>query len=47
MPINVRLPPKELGALDAHVQRQKTAIGRPEAIRRILTAYLKRRGLLS
>ena len=40
------MPPTELGALDAHISKQKEPIGRPEAIRRILTDHLKRRGLL-
>jgi hypothetical protein len=44
--IGIRMPPAELGALDAYITKQKEPIGRPEAIRRILTEYLKRRDLL-
>jgi hypothetical protein len=44
--IGVRLYPEVERALDAFIAKQKDPIGRPEAIRRILTDYLKRRGLL-
>jgi hypothetical protein len=44
-PINVRLPPDELAPLDAFIAKAKEQIGRPEAIRRILANFLKRRGL--
>jgi len=43
--IGVRLYPDAERALDTFIAKQKEAIGRPEAIRRILTDYLKRRGL--
>ena len=45
--IGVRVPPAELAGLDTFIAKQKEPIGRPEAIRRILTDYLKRRGLLN
>src|SRR5437016_6183147 len=45
--VGVRIPPPELAGLDAFIAKQKEPIGRPEAIRRILTDYLKRRGLLN
>ncbi len=41
--IGVRIPPDELARLDAFIAKQKEPIGRPEAIRRILADYLKRR----
>ena len=45
--IGLRLYPDIEEALEAFIAKQKEPIGRPEAIRRILTDYLKRRGLLS
>ena len=45
--IGLRLYPDIEEALEAFIAKQKEQIGRPEAIRRILTDYLKRRGLLS
>jgi len=45
--IGIRIRPAELSALDAFISRQKAPIGWPEAIRRILADYLKRRGLLT
>lgn len=44
--IGVRLPPSELSGLDAYIAKSGEGIGRPEAIRRILADYLKRRGML-
>jgi hypothetical protein len=38
--INVRLPPAELAALDAWIERQDDAPSRPEAIRHHLTRGL-------
>jgi hypothetical protein len=43
--IAVRLQPELLGAVDRH-QEATGAASRPEAIRLILTEFLKRRGLL-
>jgi hypothetical protein len=45
--LGLRLYPDLEEALDAFIAKQKEPIGRPEAIRRILTDYLKRRGLLT
>jgi hypothetical protein len=44
--VGLRLYPDMEQALDSFIAKQKEPIGRPEAIRRILTDYLKRRGFL-
>lgn len=36
-PVQVRMPPAELAALDAWIGRQKEPMTRPEAIRRIVS----------
>lgn len=41
--INVRLPPDELSALDAHISLQDDKPTRPEAIRRLVRQALKER----
>ena len=43
----VRIPTAVLNGLDAYAEKSEEAIGRPEAIRRILTDYLSRRGLIA
>lgn len=43
-PVNVRLPPQELAALDAWIARQSDAPSRPEAIRRLIEAGLRAEG---
>lgn len=40
----VRLPRAQLNALETWMNHQPDALGRPEAIRRILADYLQRRG---
>jgi len=45
-PVGLRLYPDLEKALDAYIIKSGEEIGRPEAIRRILTDYLKRRGVL-
>jgi hypothetical protein len=40
----VRLPRKQLNALEAWAKAQPDGPGRPEAIRRIIAEYLSRRG---
>ena len=44
--VGVRVPPSELLGLDNYIAKSGEDIGRPEAIRRILTAYLKKGGYL-
>ncbi len=44
--VMVRLPAPLLTGLKAYISKEDSEIGRPEAIRRILTDYLKRRGML-
>ena len=44
--LGLRLYPDLEAGVDAYIAEQDEPIGRPEAIRRILTDYLKRRGLL-
>ena len=44
--MGLRLYPDIEKALDTYVAKQAEPIGRPEAIRRILADYLKRRGNL-
>ena len=44
--VNVRMERLQLNALDAWAEEQPVPLTRPEAIRQILTDYLKRRGFL-
>jgi hypothetical protein len=44
--VNVRMERDQLSALDAWAAAQAPAPSRPEAVRRILSDYLKRRGFL-
>ena len=44
--LGLRLYPDIEKGLDAYIAKSGEDIGRPEAIRRILTDYLKRRGML-
>lgn len=44
--ITVRVPPELLAPLDAFCAAEHDKLGRPEAIRRILTDDLQRRGFL-
>jgi hypothetical protein len=44
--LNMRLHRVLLDGVDEYIKNTGEPIGRPEAIRRILTDYLKRRGLL-
>jgi hypothetical protein len=45
-PVGLRLYPDIEKGLDTYIAKSGANIGRPEAIRRILTDYLKRRGML-
>jgi hypothetical protein len=40
-PVNVRLPPDDLAALDAWIDRRKETLTRPEAIRQIIARVCK------
>lgn len=42
--VTVRLTPEQLAALDAHIEKMKEPIGRPEAIRRLVELGLKAKG---
>lgn len=44
--VNVRLPAQILRGIEAYAEKTGEQIGRPEAIRRILAEFLKRRGLM-
>jgi hypothetical protein len=44
--VNVRFASKLLDGIDSYIRKVGEPIGRPEAIRRIVSEYLKRRGLL-
>jgi hypothetical protein len=41
--ITVRITPENLVLLDAHIKKLKEAVGRPEAIRRLVELGLKKR----
>lgn len=43
----VRLPTFVLNGLEAYAEKSGEAIGHPEAIRRILTDFLSRRGFIA
>jgi hypothetical protein len=45
--IGVRIQPAPLSALDAFVSDQRVPVSRPEAIRVILTKFLRSRGYLT
>jgi hypothetical protein len=45
-PVGLRLYPELEAALDKWAGRQKPPLGKPEAIRRILTEHLKAKGYL-
>jgi hypothetical protein len=45
--IGVRVQPEALQALDAYVADQRAPVSRPEAIRAILTKFLRSKGYLS
>ena len=42
--VNVRLTPEQLAAFDAHISKLKDAVGRPEAVRRLIEIGLKAKG---
>jgi hypothetical protein len=44
--LNVRLPPEQLDGLDAFVADQSEDVSRPEAIRLIVTKFLRSKGYL-